>query len=470
MNDSSPVDRLAALPGLAEIPRDQIEWLVDHGEVRHFEDGATLYRHGKDIPALLIVLSGRFSVRAAQDGPEREVREVVAGRVSGYLPFTRAAKQPRGYLVAIGPCELLLISPDDIPEMVRECFEFTAYCVHEMLDRARAFKADDKVQEKMAALGRLSAGLAHELNNPTSAIGRAAGDLDPSRVEIAAASRALGAAALGGPALAAVDALELAALRKREKSLSSIEGLDAEDQFVQWLSQHHIDTELAYPLAGTALTCSDLDSACSALDDRQLTLALRYVAAQATAGALIASIRSATDRVHSLVDAVKKHTHMDRPSTVDSIELGGHLADTVALMKSKAASKGVTLHLRVEPDLPTVEGIVVELNQVWIQLIDNAIDAAPVSGAVFVEAGRDKHVVFVKVVDDGPGIPDDIRERVFDAFFTTKDVGQGRGLGLDIVQTVVRGHQGTVEVTSVPGRTEFCVTLPIAGNPRKQSG
>lgn len=493
----STVERLAALPALADIPREQLEWLAHHGEVHRLEHGMEI-RAVEDRPiGLYVLISGRFSVRMDQSGVTREMREVMPGRITGYLPYSRITA-PRGYLVADGPVEYLEIGQADIKEMTRACYEFTASCVHEMLDRVRVFKADDKHQEKMAALGRLSAGLAHELNNPASAVARAADDLDRARADLVAAARVLGATGLDsgargldsgaggldggatepdggaanpegpathrdGAAERALEALEATAGAGPGEATSALERADLEDRIMDWLDARGIDPDLAYPLTEHGLTVADLDEAERALDVRQLTAALRYLAANATARDLTASISSAAARIHSLVTAVKKHTHMDRAPTAELIVLESHLADTVALMRSKASDKSVALDLQVDPDVPPVEGSVADLNQVWMHLVDNAIDAAPESGRVSIEMGRDHDVVVVRVVDDGPGIPAEDRERVFEPFFSTKEVGQGRGLGLDIVRTVVSKHRGTVELRSAPGRTEFRVALPVSG-------
>jgi signal transduction histidine kinase len=175
----------------------------------------------------------------------------------------------------------------------------------------------------------------------------------------------------------------------------------------------------------------------------------------------MADISSSTERIHSLVAAVKKHTHMDR-APVEPIRLEEHLSDAVTLMSSKASLKDVSVELSVEADLPAVEASVSELNQVWMHLVDNAIDAAPESGRIAIDARRDHDRVVVRVIDDGPGIPEERQERVFEPFFTTKEVGEGRGLGLDVVRTVVLSHRGTVDLASSPGRTEFRVTLPAS--------
>jgi signal transduction histidine kinase len=244
--------------------------------------------------------------------------------------------------------------------------------------------------------------------------------------------------------------------------LSPIDRATLEDEVMDWLEDHGIDAALAYPLTEGRVTAADLETATAGLDADRRAALVRYVAADATARSLAADVLSAGTRIHALVAAVKKHTHMDRAPTVEPIRLEEHLRDAITLMGSKAEEKGIALELAVESDVPMVMAAVADLNQVWIHLIDNAIDAAPPEGRIAIGASRGTDAVVITVVDDGPGIPVEDLERVFEPFFTTKDVNQGRGLGLDIVRTVVRTHRGAVDLDSEPGRTEFRVTLPAA--------
>ena len=167
-------------------------------------------------------------------------------------------------------------------------------------------------------------------------------------------------------------------------------------------------------------------------------------------------------RISGLVQAIKGFTHMDQATVAEPVDLTSHLSNTVTILKSKARAKSITVAVTIEPDLPCVRGFVGELNQVWGNLIDNALDAVPDDGRVDVTANRERGRVVVRVVDNGPGIPSEIRARIFDPFFTTKPVGRGTGLGLDIVRRLVIHNDAEMEVESRPGRTEFRVSLPLA--------
>jgi signal transduction histidine kinase len=446
---------------LSSIPRVQLEWLVSRGNFRHYRQGEVVAAKGQPIQDLTIMLSGRMSIRLERGGIARVAKEWKTGDVTGYLPYSRLATSP-GDVVADEPIDALILPNVVIREMTRECYEFTTVCVHEMLDRARQFKSEDLLVQKLASLGVLSAGIAHELNNPSSAVARSAKELETAQADVVAAARALGAADLSEAQLALIQQLEGSDDSAAADLRPPLERADREDAIADWLDARRIDPGLAEPFARTTLTLAQLDAAASELSGDVLALALRYVAANLTARRLISQIVKAADRIHELAARVKKQTHMDRTPVVDSIPLEESLADTLALIGSKARSKGVTLELTVEPNLPRLHGVLGELNQVWLNLIDNAIDAAPEGGHVTVVAGHERDSVVVKVIDDGQGIAAADRDRIFDQFYTTKPVGKGTGLGLPTAQAIVLNHRGTIQVESRPGRTEFRVCLPAA--------
>ena len=461
MTDRPLVERLAALPTLASIPRAQLEWLAARGHVNHYEKGQLIFAKGETIRDLSILLSGRTSILVDRGGISRVVMEWKTGDVSGYLPYSRMDGPP-GDVFADEAIEAFQLPHADIRDMTRECYEFTALCVHQMLDRARVFKSNDLQVQKLASLGVLSAGIAHELNNPSSAVARSAKELEQAHLDIVDSARALGAACLSVDQMAAIDVLDRSEDTSAADLRSPLDRADREDAIADWLSARGVDTTLAEPLAWTTVSPAELDAAAAALDPSELALALRYVAANLTARRLTGEIAKAAARIHELTARVKKQTHMDRTPVVDAIPLEESLSDTLALIGSKARRKGVTLELKVAPTLPRLQGVLGELNQVWLNLIDNAIDAAPDGGHVTVTAGTERDSVVVKVIDDGEGIPDAEKDRIFDQFYTTKPVGKGTGLGLPTAQEIVHSHRGTIQVESRPGRTEFRVCLPVA--------
>jgi signal transduction histidine kinase len=455
------VDRLAAHRLLSSAPRDELAWVAAHARERHFSRGELAAPKGKPLDALWIVLSGHLSIRLRQAGVPRKVMEWREGDVSGVLPYSRLILNP-GDVIAEEPTEIAVVSRDYFPEMIRTCHELTSILVHVMLDRARHFTSSDLQVEKMASLGRLAAGLAHELNNPASAVARSAQALAECIVELESAARALGTADLSNVQLAAVERFgERCRQSSAPKVLSPVERADREDALAEWLQHHGADTALADSLAETGVSTDELEQFAGVVSGPALQIVLKWVADFCAARKLASEIESAATQIHTLVKAVKGFTYMGQSGVPVQVDIGQGLADTLAVLRAKARKKGVNIRLEADPSLPRIEGFGGELNQVWQNLIDNALDAVPESGHVTVTASQDDQSVIVQVIDDGPGIAPEIRGRIFDPFFTTKPIGEGTGMGLDIVQRLVRRHDGEIEVQSQPGRTEFRVTLPL---------
>jgi len=365
--------------------------------------------------------------------------------------------------VAETDTEIWMVSRDHFPAMIRECPEVTAILVHVMLDRARHFTSADLRDEKLMALGKLAAGLAHELNNPTSAMVRSAKALGELLDQGEAAARALGALGLTEAQFADLDTVHGTCLAEPLRTWSPLERADREDALATWLAAHGTDADLAPPLAETAVSVDVLERLAGVVPAGALTVALRWIASDCAVRGLTQEIERSAARVFDLVTAVKGFTQMDRTPVAQAVDVGRGLRDTVIVMRSKAASKSVSLTAEVDPDLPPVQGVGGELNQIWANLVDNALDAVGEGGRVAAVARAEGNRIVVEVTDDGPGIPAEVRERIFDPFFTTKDVGQGTGLGLDIVRRTLERHDGEIEVESRPGRTIFRVRLPAEG-------
>ena len=347
--------------------------------------------------------------------------------------------------------------------MIRDCQEVTAILVHKMLDRARFFTSSGLHDEKMISLGKLSAGLAHELNNPASAIERSASLLEDRLDEAELAARALGAANLTEAQLAAVEGVRTSCLTRVPGVLSPIQQAEREDAIADWLEDHAVDAGIAGPLGETPVTIAALDRLAAVVSGPALSGALRWTAAACSVRGLASEIQEAATRISGLVTAIKGFTHMDQAVVAEPVDLATSLANTVAVLTSKARGKSVAVAVDLHPSLPRVRGFVGELNQIFANLIDNALDAVPQGGRVDVTAACDRQYVIVRIADNGPGMPPEHRERIFDPFFTTKPVGKGTGLGLDIVRRLVTHNDAEIEVESRPGHTEFRVFLPTAG-------
>jgi signal transduction histidine kinase len=334
-----------------------------------------------------------------------------------------------------------------------------------MVDRARHFTSSDLHADKMASLGKLSAGLAHELNNPASAIVRSARSLHDAIAASENASRTLGGLSLTADQLSALETARSHALQSSSPSLlSPVQRAEREAAIEDWFLDHGADPRDAGPLAETAITLDRLESLAQSISAPQLPAALHWLAAGCLTRQLAGEIELAASRISTLVDAVKGFTHMDQHTSAGPVDVGQGLAQTLVIHNAKARTKSVNIQMAIDSALPPAQGVTGELNQVWANLIDNALDAVAPSGSVTITAAVEDQRLVVRVVDDGQGIPPDIKARIFDPFFTTKKIGHGTGLGLDIVKRIVQKHQGTIAVDSQPGRTQFSVALPLASS------
>lgn len=423
-------------------------------------------RRGVRIEHLWIVLSGTVVVTRDTGSGPRPVMEWGPGDVTGRLPYSRMPAASVDIPVD-APVELLGVHERHFLELVTRCPRFTEWTVHTMIDRARAFKTTEVQAEKMISLGRLAAGLAHELNNPASATVRGAAVLRDGLAEAYEATRSLFATGLPETALQALDTVRSACGGGLEGGVRSpLEQADREAEVEDWLADHGCARRHAAPLADTSVSVAQLDELARAVPDGALDACVRWLAATCSTRAVTAEIEGAARRIHELVAAVKGFTYMDNLGAAGPVGVASGLRDTVTMLAARARKKGATIRLDVPGDLPPVRTIGGELNQVWMNLVDNALAAIGDGGSVEIDARADRDRVVVRIVDDGPGIPADVLPQIFEPFFTTKAQGEGTGLGLDIARRLVRRHRGDIEVDSRPGRTEFRVILAVeAGTP-----
>lgn len=453
--------RLAQHRSLGNAPAPEHAWLTAHGTLRKYAVGAVVTAKGAQATHLLVVLVGHLVLRMDRGAGSHKIFEWRAGDVGGVMPYSRGASPPND-VVAEEPTEVLAIGKELLAEMIRECPSVTATVVHAMVDRARQFTSSDLRDEKLISLGKLAAGLAHELNNPASAVVRSAKTLTEALGGVEAAARDLAAAHLSASQFASIEAARGMGTTQESAPMSSVARADREDAIAAWLGDHGLSEESAIPLADADVPLAALDALAAEVEGAALEAGLRWLSASFAVRTLSWEIETAATRISDLVAAVKGFSYMDQAPSPEPVEIRRGIADAFTMLGAKTRAKSVTVSIELPENLPRAHAVGAELNQVWLNLIDNALDAVETGGTVGVSARGDRDFVLVQIVDDGPGIPPDIQRRIFDPFFTTKGVGKGTGLGLDIVRRLLQRQDGDIGVESVPGRTEFQVRLPAA--------
>jgi signal transduction histidine kinase len=313
-------------------------------------------------------------------------------------------------------------------------------------------------------LGKLSAGLAHELNNPAAAASRAANDLIVTLAELRAADLRLCRHEFTTEQEEAISAFEEVALEHTATTvqLNSLEQSDREDIVATWLDEHGVgDTwKLSGNLVEAGIDAAGLQRISEVLGKGVFDDMLARVNAQLAAAKLASEIKAATTRISELVAAIKEYSYMDQ-AAVQEVDVHKALESTLLILKYKLKKKSIVLTRDYAAELPRIKAYGSELNQVWTNLIVNAVDAMPEGGTLKVRTKREPTDILVEIRDNGSGIPADVRSRIFEPFFTTKPVGEGTGLGLDTVTRIVRKHRGNVRFESKPGDTCFQVRLPL---------
>ena len=462
-------DELRDVVILRGLPEKELAWFAEHGERLDLAVGEHMFEHGQPADVMFVVVRGAIQRFERSAGQWTMVATTAAGEVTGTLPYSRMRHYP-GYTVATQPSVVLCVAQTDFQDMLWESHEIGRRLVAVMSDRVRGDVRLEQQRARMASLGHLSAGLAHELNNPASAVGRASADLAEQLAKLSTLVLNLVRHDVDAATIEATAALRDRARAAEVEALSPLTRAEREETFQDWLTDHGVVEawNVAGAFADGGLTIADLDAFAAHVPPGVLGDALTWMCAMLDADRTLAEITSAASRISDLVGSIKVYSHMDRSPERRPTDVREGLDNTLTMLGHKLKRKAVRVTRAYQDDLPPIPANVGELNQVWTNLIDNAVDAVDEGGTLRVEARREEDTVAVRVIDDGPGIPDDVRGRIFEPFFTTKGVGEGTGLGLDIALRIARTHQGHIEVQSRPGRTELCVRLPIA--PAEASG
>jgi signal transduction histidine kinase len=451
---------LLKVPVFADLPDDQIEWFLGQAEELPLKAEQVYFRQGDPADAMFVLLEGQFQVRGELGG-QPIVLSSKSGDIGGVLPFSRM-KQFTVNGRALTDGRILRFPTSKFPELIQKMPELVTRLVALMSDRIREATRFEQQRDRLAGLGKLSAGLAHELNNPASAAKRASSQLREVLHRIKDASHELGRRDLSREQKAEVEKLEKAITFKDEPPPDALTISDLEDQIDSLLRSHAQNDlwQLAADLARRNVKPATLESLFATLDPDAARAALVRIAASVEIANLLNEIESSTSRISDLVRAIKEYTYMDQ-APVQNVDIVKSLETTLIIMNHKL-KRGVAVERNYDKVPLLVNSFGSELNQVWTNLIDNAIDAMNGKGELRIRTCREDSSVLVEIGDTGPGIPKEIQSRIFEPFFTTKRVGEGTGLGLDTVQRIVKKHQGNIQVTSKPGDTRFQVWLPLA--------
>ena len=461
------VDVLRGLALFQGLDDEQLSELYTAGEVRAFGAGEELFREHRPSDDWWVLLDGAITLTRHVGHEETEIGSMaVPGQWAGGF---RAWDEYGVYLAtgrgAVGGRVLRVPAPA-LREMAESWFPFGVHLIHGLVGSVRRIEGAARQREALVALGTLAAGLAHEINNPASAATRAVDAMGETTTALLAS--------LGRLADVHITAAQFVALAELRQELGETPATadplavaDREDSVSDWLSAHGVERDwaIAPPLAAAGADVAWCDRVAEVLEGTPVEAALDWVAASLTMSSLLSELKESTRRISELVAAVKSYSHLDRAS-LQPVDVREGLASTLVMLGHRM--EGVRVVRDFAAELPRVPGDAGELNQVWTNLLDNAVDAMDGSGTLRVSAHADGDGVVVEIADTGPGMPENVRAHAFEPFFTTKDVGKGTGLGLDIARrVVVERHGGDIAIHTGAGDTVLSVRLPLRSQVRR---
>jgi signal transduction histidine kinase len=470
---TAPAQRLTAaelreLFLFEDLDDDQLAWVAENGDVVECPAGSDVSVEGEPAECFFVLLEGTMTMSRLVGGSDVEtVRTDHRGVFSGAVQFYFGDRLEQRYpatVRAVSDCRFLALPAGPFAAVFRRWYPMAVHLLEGMFVGQRNSAELVGQRERLLALGKLTAGLTHELNNPAAAAARATSALRERFAGMRHKLAMLSEGRLDGEVLRALVSMqeEFVARIDGQQELSALERSDAEDELGDWFEERGLtgSWDLAGIFVGAGLGTADLDKVAGAVAPAALEAAVRWLAYTVETETLLVEIAESTSRISGLVDAARQYSQLDRtPHRPTDLAAG---LDATMVMLSAKIPPGVRVVKEYDRSLPEVPAFAGELNQVWTNLIVNALDAMAGQGTLTLRAARDGDCAVVEVGDTGPGIPAELRARVFEPFFTTKPVGQGTGLGLDVSwRIVVNRHGGDLRVRSEPGDTWFSVVLPL---------
>jgi signal transduction histidine kinase len=445
---------------------EELQQLMDMAEPVSLRAGDVLIRQGEPGDSAYVLIKGDFEVQkqSGQSLIKIDIRN--PGDVVGEMALL--SRTPRNAtLIAKTDGEVLRIPQEAFEQLLRSSTTAAMAVLHWVMARLNQNESLLHQQEKMAALGTMSAGLAHELNNPAAAAQRSASQSKETQSRWLSLTHQIERAAFQKQQTDWLDEFIQEASRRFESplKLDALEKIDRVDELQAWLEASGIDSawELAPALVNFGWDIDSLERLKTGLSPALFSLSIQWLGAGCLMMSLLSEVLQTTNRLSEIVRAVKSYTYLDQAPLLE-VDVHDGLESTLVIMQHKL-KKGVTIKRDYSPNLPRIEAYASELNQVWTNIIDNAVDAMHGKGEIRIKTYEEDHHIIVEIADNGPGIPNEIQSRIFEPFFTTKAPGQGTGLGLHISHDIIANrHHGQLLVESKPGETKFRIILPKQKN------
>lgn len=468
---SVKIEDLKNVLALSDLPDEHLQWILDHSDYKEYADGDLIGKYGEPTEVMWISLLGKVAFYMYVNG--RQVyyftfeNDEVTGGIGGLMPYSRMKTYP-GYAYALGEVKMLRINKKHFAELELLNPDFIQKLIGYMTERARAFATTQLQHEKVNALGNLAAGIAHEMNNPAAAIRGISDELTRRLNQNYELTRQLLDCNMTSDHLQKIQQM----VEKKETSRSQsakrtmLQRMENEDEIDEWLKINGVTArETAETFSEFGFSKEELENIRLDLGKESFGHVVPWLENLISSQKIIKDLADASGRISKLVTSIKSHVHMDRTNDLQHTNIHQDIENTLTLLGFKLREKNIEVNKKYDPEMPEIPAYVGELNQVWTNLIDNAIFALEKNGKLSIETSHDNQNIMVCIIDNGRGIAKDILSRIFDPFFTTKKVGDGTGIGLDLVKRIVKKHNGDIKVKSEPGRTVFAILIPIAQKP-----